>query len=74
MQNKHLINKISCADFLASISANIGLEESVFDYIETMASQLAMMAAGSDHQFLSHLLSLAATEAEIRKSQCQRRT
>jgi hypothetical protein len=76
MQDANSINMISGADLSEIIDQKIehSLAEVVFDYIENMASQLAMMATGSDHHFLSYLLNLASTEAEARKSQCQRRT
>ena len=56
MQNEHWLHKISCADFAAPIATGIkyGLAESVFEYIENMASQLAMMSTTFDHQFLSY--------------------
>ena len=47
--------------------------ERVFEYIETMASELSAMAAGSGQKFLGYLLNLASTEAKTSKFQTRSR-
>ena len=75
MSNKHRVISIDFGNKFEAIAEEVDsiLTDSIFDYIETMTSQLAGMATECDHQFLSYLLSLASTEANIRKSHRQGR-
>lgn len=75
MLNNDRVIQIDFANKIEVIAEQVDsiLTENVFDYIEAMASQLAIMANESDDKFLGYLLSVASAEANIRKSHSQGR-
>ena len=54
---------------LNSERSRIVTREEVYDYIESLTTQLTLMAMEADGEFLAYLLSMAADEAKSSKAQ-----
>lgn len=64
-----IVRSTNSERIVAEITAiRLKQQKDICEYIETMASELSIIATEADQQFLGYLLKLAVTEAETGKS------